>query len=183
VWVLAGSAAAIAIVYMVIARALPMLTFQEALRSGDDVSVTAGDRDAAFFIGRWSELLASGNVVTRVAAGHDGELRVPLPAAAEYTFTLRADPFPRPLDAAAVQPARLHVRFNGVDVGDVDLRWSPGRVGSYNLKLPPGAARRGINRLTLALTPASSADGAAARPGLSDGAAFALWYVRFHPVR
>jgi hypothetical protein len=168
-----GSAAAIAAAYALIALALPMLTFQESLRSGDDVSIVAGDRDRAFFAGGWSAPLAGGNVVTRTAAHRDGDIRVPLPSGAEYTFTLRADPSPKPADGAATPaPSRLRVSFNGVYVADVDLQATPGRVGSYNLKLPPGAAHRGINRLTLALTPAAS----------SAGDTFALWYVRFHPV-
>lgn len=171
--VVAIGASAVVIVagYVAIAIALPMLTFQEALRCRDDVSITAGDRDTAFFAGAWSAPMTSGNVSTRIAAGNDVDVRVPLPAGDEYSFTLRADPYPKPTDGAGAPP-HLRVNFNGVHVGDVDLQFTPGRVGSYNLTLPPGAAHRGINRLSLSLTPASSSS--------ADG--FALWYVRFHPA-
>jgi hypothetical protein len=47
------------------------------------------------------------------------------------------------------------------------LRFTPGRVGSYDIMLPRTAAGRGTNALTVRV---------------QNGGAIGLWYLRVHPA-
>ena len=88
------------------------------------------------------------------------------------------DPFPRPLVTSPGRLPIVEVALNDVLVGEIQLQWVPGRVGAYDILLPRTAVRRGVNRLVLRVKrPAASG----LRPGLTDGDALGLWYVRVHP--
>jgi hypothetical protein len=173
------------VVLWFIGRISPSLVFAEALKAGDDVSVTAGARDGASFGRGWADLVVSGNVSSRIATD-EAELRVRLPEAREYSATLRMDPFPQPIGDDPVRLPRADVVLNGIPVATIGVRWTPGRVGSYPIVLPRAAVRRGINRLVLRVVPpapGSSDLASPPRPGLTDGDALALWYLRVHPAR
>ena len=43
----------------------------------------------------------------------------------------------------------VEVALNNIQVGELQLRWTPDRVGSYNILLPRTAVRRGVNCLVL----------------------------------
>ena len=64
----------------------------------------------------------------------------------------------------------------------IPLRWTPGRVWLVRHQLPRAAVRQGANRLVLrvARLPATPSD--IFHPGLTDGDAVALWYLRVHPA-
>jgi len=110
-------------------------------------------------------------------------VEIPLPRVADYSMTVRLDPFPRPFEGTAHMPT-VRVFLNRAFLCDLPLRWNPERVGSYDITLPRAAVKDGRNRLVLMLAPgpgANSPDGGPPQPGLSDGAAFRLWYVRVRP--
>lgn len=70
-------------------------------------------------------------------------------------------------------PAVL-VFVNGHPISRLDLRWTPGRTGAYDLHLPRSVVTQGFNRLKLrAEAPSPQAI------GYGDG--FKLWYVRVRP--
>jgi hypothetical protein len=71
--------------------------------------------------------------------------------------------------------------LNGAPVASIPRQWTAGRAGSYDVVLPQSAVRGGLNRLVFRVMPASSSE-APMVPGLSSGAAVALWYVRVHPT-
>jgi hypothetical protein len=124
--------------------------------------------------------------VSRASRPTKGEVRVRLPDQRDYPVTLRMDPFPRPLSDEPARLPRVDVSLNGVPVATIDLRWTPERVGSYDVVLPQAAVRRGANRLVLRVVPRASAPSDSAsdpRPGLTDGDALTLWYLRVHPAR
>jgi 4-amino-4-deoxy-L-arabinose transferase-like glycosyltransferase len=155
----------------------PSLVFAETLQKREDATITAGSRDGASFQRGWSEVVRGENVSMRVVV-EEGTLLVRLPSQADYPVTLRMDPFPRPLVDAPDRLPVVVVALNNIDVGEIQLRWTPGRVGAYDILLPRAAARRGVNRLVLRVKrPAASP----IRPGLTDGDAVGLWYVRVHP--
>lgn len=158
------------IVIWLVGRVLPPRVFAEALRAGEDATVMAGARDAAFLGSGWSALLPGSNVSFRTTS--EGDLTIRLPLEGDYPVTLRMDPFPRPLAAAAPAPLPVvEMWLNGTSVAAIQLEWTPDRVGTYRVVLPQAAVRRGTNRLMLRVRPAASGD----RPEI------ALWYLRVHP--
>ncbi len=160
-----------------VGRVSPSLVFAEALKWREDATVSAGSRDGASFERGWSQLMRGGNVSMRVAV-EEGTLLIRLPEEGDYPATLRLDPFPRPLFDAPGRLPVVEVALNGLPVGEIQLRWTPSRVGAYDILLPRTAVRRGVNRLVLRVKrPAASP----VRPGLTDGDAVGLWYVRAHP--
>jgi 4-amino-4-deoxy-L-arabinose transferase-like glycosyltransferase len=160
-----------------VGRISPSLVFAEALQWHEDAAVTAGARDHASFQHGWSELMRGENVSMRVTFD-EGTLFIRLPEDRDYPATLRMDPFPRPLAAAPGRLPVVEVALNDVQIGEIQLRWTPDRVGTYDILLPRTAVRRGVNRLVLRVKrPAASP----VRPGLTDGDAVGLWYVRVHP--
>ena len=163
-------------------RVLPAWTFAEALRTGQPAMMTAGIRDGAFFGSGWSEVTGTGtgNVRLRVAMT-EGTIWLSLPAAADYPMSLRLDPFPRPLGTAPERLPVVEVLLNEVPLHAIPLGWTPGRVGGYTVTLPRTAVRSGSNRLVLRVRRAEPV-APRSRPGLSEGDAIALWYVRVHPA-
>lgn len=167
-----------------VARLSPSLMLAEALKAGEDVSIIAGARDGASFGRGWAELIGSSNVRSRVMTS-EAELWLRLPAPADYPATLRMDPFPRPLGDAAARLPGVEVTLNGTAVATIAMRWTPGRVGSYDIVLPRAAVRRGANRLVLRVVPSVSSAPDRTQPphpGLTEGDALTLWYLRVHPT-
>ena len=159
-------------------RVSPSLVFAETLHRSEDATVTAGVRDGGSFGSGWSELLRGENVSMRVVTDA-ATLLIRLPAQGDYPVTLRMDPFPRPIVDAPARLPVVAVALNGAEVGEIQLRWTSGRVGSYEIVLPRTAVRRGVNRLVLRVKrPVVSP----LRPGLTDGDAIGLWYLRVHPA-
>jgi hypothetical protein len=167
------------VVLWFIGRVSPSLVFAETLQRREDATVTAGVRDGAAFGYGWSELMRGENVSMRVAI-EDATLLIRLPTQGDYPVTLRMDPFPRPFSDAPLRLPVIGVTLNGTDIGDIPLRWTAGRVGSYEILLPRTAARRGTNRLVLRVKRPNTSP---LRPGLTDGDAVGLWYVRVHPAQ
>jgi hypothetical protein len=169
------------VVLWFVTRVSPSLVFADALRNGQDAMVTAGGRDGAAFLSGWSAVVGQGNVRSRIVLD-EAVLSIRLPDEADYPATLRMDPFPRPPDGGTTRLPSVELALNGSPVATIPLRWTPGRVGSYDVVLPRAAVRRGANRLVLrvARLPATPSD--LVHPGLTDGAAVALWYLRVHPA-
>jgi 4-amino-4-deoxy-L-arabinose transferase-like glycosyltransferase len=163
-----------------VARVSPPWVFAETLRARESAMVTAGARDSAFFDRGWSEVMRGGNVSMRVATA-EGSLSVRLPSVDDYPVTLRMDPFPRPLDDTPQRLPVVDVAINGTPLGVVTLRWTAERVGAYDIVLPRALVRRGVNHLVLHVRRPTTSTPAAIQPGLSDGDALGLWYVRVHP--
>jgi hypothetical protein len=164
---LAGLALSLLTVALV-TRVFPVLAAEESLRTGESVTITAGDRDEAFLGDGWSRVVEEGSVSERLALPSQAELWIPLPASEDADITLRLDPFPRPLGEASAVPvvkALLNDRFLAM----FELRWNPDRVGAYIIHVPPGLARPGLNRLAL-----MSVNVVAPR--------YKLWYVRVRPL-
>lgn len=162
-------------------RVSPPWTFAETLRTGKSAAVTAGARDGAFFGPAWSEVTGTGNVLIRVATT-EGAISFRLPSVADYPVTLCMDPFPRPLDETPGRLPVVDVAINGTPLQAVTLDWNPARGGTYRLVLPRTAVRRGLNRLVLRLRRPDPVVAPRIRPGLSDGDAIGLWYVRVQPA-
>jgi hypothetical protein len=116
----------------------------------------------------------------RVTTG-EAALSIRLPDAGDYPTTIRMDPFPRPLDALPQRATEVEVLLNGVNVATIALRWTPNRVGAYDVVLPGAAVRRGDNRLVLRVRGSGNSELSPVRPGLTPGEAVALWYVRVRP--
>jgi hypothetical protein len=144
----------------------PVLTAREAIAAGEDTSITAGTRDAAFFRDGWAGGVTSGNVTLRPISGAWGTVAVPLPRVDAYAMTFRMDPVPRPTDPAPADLPAVDVFVNGQFVRHLDLTWNPQRVGSYLVSVPRQAFRDGINRVTI-------------MPRRPDSVG--VWYVRVHP--
>ena len=162
---------------------LSYAALRESLRSPEAVTIAAGERDGAFFAEGWYPPVTAGSVTARVSEGRVSIVEIPLPRVADYSMTVRLDPFPRPSEGTAHMPT-VRVFLNRAFLCDLPLRWNPERVGSYDITLPRAAVKDGPNRLVLTLAPgpgANSPDGGPPQPGLSDGAAFRLWYVRVRP--
>jgi 4-amino-4-deoxy-L-arabinose transferase-like glycosyltransferase len=166
-----------------IERTLPWLIARESLGLGDAVTIATGAGDRAFFVEGWHPPLTTGGVTARIGDGGRSVVHLPLPRVDDYTMTLRLDPAPRPTDAAALLPT-VRVFVNRSLVGDIPLQWTPGRVGAYDIAVPRSMLQAGSNRLVLTLAPGSPGRSSAGRPlapGLGDGSAFSLWYVRVRP--
>ena len=165
---LAAAAVLVAIgaVIWISTRLLPPLIAREALHSGENVSITAGDRDAAFFVDGWSAPVREGNVTTRGASGSYSTLDVPLPELRNYDMTVRLDPHPRPADGSTPQLPTIVIFLNNQQLSSVALTWNPQRVGAYDFHVPAALVKPGINRITF----------------MSDsGPRFRLWYLRIRP--
>ena len=151
------------IVLWIVARVSPPRVFPENLAVREDATITSGIRDASFVGGGWTPVLQSGNVTLRVLT-REAQLHFDLPAIDDYPATLRLDPFPEPLNDSTALPI-VNVVLNNISIAQLPLRWTPGRVGAYDIVLPRAAVRRGVNRLDLR----------------TSGPAIGFWYLRVHP--
>ena len=164
-------------------RTLPWLVARESLALGEELTITAGGNDRAFFVEGWHPPLTTGSVTARIAKGSRAVVDLPLPRVGDYTMTLRLDPAPRPTDAASLLPT-VCVSVSQLPVRNIELQWTPGRVGAYDIAVPRSMLQTGGNRLVFTLAPrpaGGSSGGRPVAPGLSDGSAFSLWYVRVRP--
>jgi hypothetical protein len=158
--------ATIAGVAWMVTRAFPPLMVKEALAAGENVSITAGDRDAAFFVGGWEKPVREGNVTTRAARGAYSTIDVPLPEAREYGITVRLDPHPRPAEGAELHLPVIAIHINNQRLASFPLTWNPQRVGAYDFDLPRALVKPGTNRVTFMS---------------ENGLGFKLWYLRVRP--
>ena len=147
-------------------RILPPLMLEEALRSGENVSITAGDRDAAFFVDGWTSPVREGNVTTRAARASYSALDVPLPDIRDYDMTVRLDPHPRPAEGSTPQLPTVAVFINNQRLSSFAMAWNPQRVGAYDFRVPATFVRPGMNRVTFTS---------------ENGPLFKLWYLRVRP--
>lgn len=143
----------------------PMIV-EEALGSGENVSITAGDRDAAFFADGWAGVVREGNVTTRAARGSYSTLDVPLPVVRDYDLTARLDPDPRPVEGTTPQLPSVAVFVNNQRLSSFVMAWNPQRVGAYDFRLPAPLVQPGTNRITFMS---------------ENGQRFKLWYLRIRP--
>jgi hypothetical protein len=164
-------------------RVLPRRVVQESLAAGEDTSIEAGE-GGAFIHDGWSPPFSAGSVTSRVLVADRAEIAVPLPAARDHRVTIRLDPFPRPEAGAGHRPV-VALFVNGTFVSRFETRFSPDRVGVYDVLLPGTVVHEGINEVAFAIDHSADPAGAgdASRPvrGLSSGSTIALWYVRLHP--
>ena len=159
----------------------PLLVAREALAAGDAVSITAGDRDAWFFDGKWSKPIDYGNVAVRVAEADVVAIRLPL-ADAAYVLTLRMDP---PLTADGSRQPKLTVFLNRRQLGEITLARDPARMGNYRLHVPKEAVKA-LSRLEILashLVPAAEAGVPFESLAADTPVAFRLWYVRLEPMK
>jgi 4-amino-4-deoxy-L-arabinose transferase-like glycosyltransferase len=169
----------IAAVAWTILRALPVLTFREALLANRVAVIAAGPRDGSFFGAGWPGKVKTSNVTARVAADGPSIVDIPLPRPADYNVTVRLDPFPPPSGGAGDLPS-VRILFNGILLRTVSLTWNPEKVGSYDLVLRQALVRSGPNRLMFMRDRASAA-GATTGEGPPDRS-FKLWYVLVRPA-
>ena len=149
-------------------RTLPVLVTREAIRLGEDVNVTAGDRDWSFLGTGWSRRWTEGVVSARAMTDPVAHLWLPLAAARDYDLVIRLDPFPRPLEADWARRPVVHAYLNDRPLATLRLAWNPERVGAYDLRVPAALVADGWNRFTL-LSPS--------------GEQVRFWYVRIrHPA-
>ncbi len=118
-------------------------------------------------------------MTARISRGERSVVDIPLPRPADYTITVRLDPFPPPSAGAEGLPS-VRVLFNGVLLRTVTLTWNPEKVGAYELVVKQALVRPGINRLVFVGDHGSSEDAAAdqRRPKRN----FRLWYVLVQPT-
>jgi hypothetical protein len=176
---LALTLAGVAVASWVILRVLPVLVFRETLLADQRAAIAAGPRDRSFFREGWSGAVTTHNVTARIARGERSVVDIPLPRSADYTITVRLDPFPPPSAGAEDLPT-VRVLLNGVLLRTVTLTWNPGKVGSYDLWLKQALVRPGPNRLML-VGDRGSAGGVTAGEG-SSNRSFKLWYVLVRPT-
>jgi hypothetical protein len=153
---------------------LPWFVVRETIARHDDVSITAGDRDAVFFGSGWSKPYADG-LTFRVSQAERSSIRLPLPVRRTYQIVLRLDP------VAPDQQRRATVLLNRQLLAILQLRSNPDRVGTYPVQLPSDKVRVGINELTIVpdtLVPAAAAGSRFSSRNPQQLLGLRLWYVR-----
>jgi 4-amino-4-deoxy-L-arabinose transferase-like glycosyltransferase len=173
------SLGSIAVAAWMILRVFPVLALREALRANHVAVIAAGPRDGSFFREGWSGTVKTGNVTARVAGGELSVVDIPLPRSADYSVTVRLDPFPPPSDGADDLPS-VRILFNGVLLRTVPLTWNPEKVGAYDLVLRRALVKPGLNRLMFAGDHGSAED--ATVGGRRPNRGFKLWYVLVRPA-
>jgi hypothetical protein len=171
----AAAVATIAAVAAASYRALPWFTANEAIASGEPVTIDAGDRGGVFYRRGWSRPHAEGLANVRVSRAARASVHIPLPEKRPYEVVLRLDP---------VAPDRqdfVAVLLNGQLVGRIRLSWDPQRVGSHRVALPVEWVKIGDNEITLVPDTTVTAGSAGARFAWldpTDTIGVRLWYVR-----
>jgi hypothetical protein len=178
---LAQAAVALLIVVLAVVwqRGVPLLAAGEALRSGEDVTLTAGDRDAWVFSDGWSPPVLGG-VPFRIARATVTAIRVPVADRSDFSLTLRMDPAET---ADEERQPRVTVFLDRRAIAQLRLTRDPLRMGSYRIRIT-GHPPRAFSRLELVAShtvPAADA-GLHFRTEPPDSpVAFRLWYVRVNP--
>jgi hypothetical protein len=173
-------AAALVGLFLLSTRAMPYLVAREHLRSGDAVTVGAGDRDEAFFVEGWTGLAREGNVTARLAAGDRAALVLPTPEQRAYHVVLRMDPLP----FEGAPPQRVRVSLSGRQLAEWTLAFSAERVGTYEFDIPVELVTTGRARLELSADyarPMAETGGAFPEIPRDQPAAFRFWYARVTP--
>ena len=146
---------------------------------GRTTSIVAGPYDTLYFGDGWQPRQQLGNQVVRFVEGALGTLRVPLVGGRAYRVVLRLDPNPDSSEPAAI----VGVSLNRERLLPLRLTYDPERIGSYELLIPAGWTRTGLNRLDLLAVAVRSPRVA---PGGTEPSAaksaFMIWYVRFEPL-
>jgi 4-amino-4-deoxy-L-arabinose transferase-like glycosyltransferase len=176
VWRASAAAAAIALVWLAYWSA-PVSIARETLATEGAVSIVAGDRDAVFFTGDWSDPIPDGaNVTVRVAQSVLTSVHVPL-RESDYTLTLRMDP---PLTPDVAQQPRVTVFVNRRQLAQLDLTRNRVRMGTYRMRVPREAvsAWSRIDLLATHTVPAGDAGEPFESLAPHTPVAFRLWYVR-----
>jgi hypothetical protein len=155
----------------VVMRVLPYLVVREALVSGENASVEAGERDGAFFVSGWQPAVADQAISARVSDGERSVVRLPLPRADDYDVTLRLDPFPAPRSDAVDRLPSIRVFVNDVLIDTFTLAWNAERVGAYVVHVPRGLTSAWLNTLAIETAP---------KPRGPDRIRF--WLARVRPV-
>lgn len=146
-------------------RVVPCLVTAESLGRGEDVTISAGPRDACYFRAGWTPPVRNGNVTSRSARGPFPSMHVPLAAGRAYSVTVRIDPDPAPTGGAFV-PSATTVFLNNQPLARFALGWNPQRFGAYDVTIPAGWVSAGGNTLTFA----------------GEGG-FRVWYLRVRPLQ
>ena len=179
---IAGVAAAVALGYAWY-RFAPLIIFREAIAAGEPASIVAGQRDAVFFSGGWSDPRPEGAIAVRAALADRVSVRVPVPRrGSDYLVTVRVDP--AETAEPAVQP-KVTAYFNGRVAAQLHLTRQEGRVGTYRFTVPADMTDWRIGRLDFVSTHTVQASDAGRHfnwlPPTAP-VAFRLWYVRVEPV-
>jgi hypothetical protein len=172
---------AVATVAWVAYRAAPFLIYAEALRAGEAVSIETDPRNGWFFDGAWSGQIGTGNVRVRIAQEQMVAMRVPMPASTDYWLTLRLDP--AETEDPSYQPV-VSVFLNRQHLGQLHLSRTPGRVGSYRIRIPRDL-RRTFSRLDLVASHMVRAGDSGVHYSAlppDTPVAFRLWYLRLEPA-
>lgn len=135
--------ASIIVIFVVWTLAVPFAVANETLAGGVPVDVRATPRNRWFMHDGWSRSVTTGNVVARFSTAQVSEMIIPLPETRPYGLTLRLDPVHIP---GSTQ--RVDLAINDRPLATLTLPWNPDRVGAYQVALPVGAIRQGVNRLT-----------------------------------
>ena len=163
-------------------RFAPLATFREAIAAGEPANILTGDRDEAFFLGRWSEPRSSRAVVVRAALADRVSVRVPVPRRRmNHTVTVRIDP--AETQDPALQP-KVTAYFNGRVAAQLHLTRQEGRMGAYRFRIPAEITDWRIGRLDLVASHTVPAQDAGLHFSWLPSAtrvAFRLWYVRVEP--
>lgn len=162
------------------AFAVPFLMVRESLSAGEPTAIVAGERDRWLFANGWSDLVVTENVRARFATKPLATVRLPLPEARPYRLVLRMDPLSYP--AAAPQKVRVLINRNLLAV--FELSWNPLRVGEYEVSLPRGLVRQGLNDVTLwseVMVPIGRAGTAFPEIARDQPVGLRLWYVLIIP--
>ena len=159
-------------------RELPYYVARETIAGGSETTISAGDRDEAFFSRGWSPTVTEGNVTSRLVLGDRGRLDLPLPAGRAYRLRIRLDPV-RP-DA----PRAITVLVGGRVAGRFGLTFDPQRVGSYEVEVPPDVARGATTMQIVAdgTVPAESCGPRCAALPPAARVSLRVWYVRISPA-
>jgi hypothetical protein len=171
----AAGVAAVATIAAASYMALPWFTAQEAIASGDPVSLEADDRGRVFYREGWSRAHAEGLATVRVSRAARTSIHIPLPDKRPYEVVLRLDP------VAPDRQDRVAVLFNGQLVGRIGLTWDPQRVGAHRVALPVEWVKAGDNEITLVPETTVTAGSAGDRFAWLDPAdtiGVRMWYLR-----
>jgi hypothetical protein len=156
---------------------LPWYVVREAIAKGESTSIETGERDRVFYRAGWSPAHRE-NITVRVSRAGRAVVRLPLPERRAYDIVMRVDP------VAPGTPEQIDVLFNRHLVGRLPLSFTPGRVGSYRIRVREEIVSAGSNELILvpsSVTTASNAGPMFSWLDPTENIGVRLWYVRVLP--